>query len=107
MSDDRLLTLPEIEQLSRVPVSTLRYYRHRGDGPPTFKLGRRVVAWESDVRRWMQAQRAAANADDAVAQRRERPRDEQLPVDARGRRPPANRDGGPAATLPLPLRTGT
>lgn len=56
---ERLLTLPEIAEMTRLPVSTLRYYRHRGRGPETFKLGRRVVAWEGAVRTWMEARRVS------------------------------------------------
>lgn len=54
----RLLTLPEIALLTRLPIATLRYYRHIGKGPATFKAGRRVVAYESDVIAWLEQQRA-------------------------------------------------
>jgi predicted DNA-binding transcriptional regulator AlpA len=50
---DRLLTLPEIAERTRLPISTLRWYRHRGEGPKTFKIGRRVVATEADVEAWI------------------------------------------------------
>jgi predicted DNA-binding transcriptional regulator AlpA len=49
----RLLTLDEVAEWTRTPVATLRYWRHRGQGPPTFKLGRRVVAREEDVEAWI------------------------------------------------------
>jgi predicted DNA-binding transcriptional regulator AlpA len=58
---DRILTLEEIAERTRTPLNTLRYYRHRGEGPKTFKLGRRVVGMESDVERWIADQRAAQN----------------------------------------------
>lgn len=54
----QVLTLPEIAQLTRLPVATLRYYRHIGKGPATFKAGRRVVAYEADVIAWLDQQRA-------------------------------------------------
>ncbi|HEX2361560.1 MAG TPA: helix-turn-helix domain-containing protein [Jiangellaceae bacterium] len=56
---DRILTLEEISERTRKPVNTLRWYRHRGEGPKTFKLGRSVVAYESDVERWIVEQRDA------------------------------------------------
>jgi predicted DNA-binding transcriptional regulator AlpA len=49
----RLLTLAEVSERSRTPLATLRYWRHLGKGPPTFKLGRRVVAREEDVEAWI------------------------------------------------------
>lgn len=55
---DRLLVLDEIAELIRVPVTTLRFWRHNGRGPLTFKVGRRVVARESDVRAWLKEQEA-------------------------------------------------
>ena len=63
-SDARqLLRLEEISARTGVPVSTLRYYRHRdrGEGPPTFRLGRRVVAYVEDVDAWVAAHRRAAS----------------------------------------------
>ena len=48
-----LLTLAEIAERTRVPLATLRYWRHSGIGPDTFRLGRRVVAYESAVDRWV------------------------------------------------------
>jgi hypothetical protein len=38
-----LLTMAEVAEALRVPVSTLRYWRSRGEGPKSFALGRRVV----------------------------------------------------------------
>jgi predicted DNA-binding transcriptional regulator AlpA len=49
----RLLTLDEVSERTRTPLATLRYWRHMGQGPPTFKLGRRVVAREEDVEAWI------------------------------------------------------
>jgi predicted DNA-binding transcriptional regulator AlpA len=56
---ERLMRLPEIAEMTGIPVDTLRFYRQVGKGPKTFKLGRRVVAYESDVNAWIEAQRAA------------------------------------------------
>lgn len=56
---DRPLNLPQISEMSGVPVNTLRFYRSTNQGPPMFKLGRRVVAMESDVVAWIKSQRDA------------------------------------------------
>ncbi len=45
--------------LPHVPAATLRYWRHQGAGPESFKMGpRRVVYREQDVLRWIDAQYA-------------------------------------------------
>jgi predicted DNA-binding transcriptional regulator AlpA len=54
-----ILRLEEISDRTGVPVATLRWYRHNGMGPRTWKLGRRVVAYEDDVQAWLDAQREA------------------------------------------------
>lgn len=38
---------------------TLRYWRSVGDGPPSFKIGRRVVYRRAEVERWIAEQEAA------------------------------------------------
>ncbi len=64
---DRLLTLNETAELTRLPVATLRYFRHCGTGPRSAKLGRRVVYREEDVTAWIDAQFAAADEGGRVA----------------------------------------
>lgn len=54
MKPDRLLTLPEIAEITRIPIDTLRWYRHKSIGPKMFRLGRRIVAKESDVLAWIE-----------------------------------------------------
>lgn len=46
---DKLLTLDEVAEILRTPAATLRYWRHRGTGPASFKIGRRVVYTEQAV----------------------------------------------------------
>ena len=53
-----LLTLEEIATKTRVPIATLRYWRATGSGPTTFRLGRRVMAYESDVEAWIESEAA-------------------------------------------------
>jgi excisionase family DNA binding protein len=51
-----LLTLEEVAKLTRVPVSTLRWYRATGNGgPKSAKLGRRVMYRRADVDAWIDA----------------------------------------------------
>lgn len=59
MNDDQLLTITEVAAMLRLPVATLRYWRHLGIGPHSFRLGRRVVYRRTEVERWIRAQEAA------------------------------------------------
>lgn len=54
-----LLNSAEVAQLIRVPEATLRYWRHVGIGPRSFKMGpRRVLYRAADVDAWVAAQYA-------------------------------------------------
>ena len=53
MNDDQLLTMKEAAEFLRTPVATLRWWRHLGIGPHSFKVGRRVFYWLSDLRAWL------------------------------------------------------
>ena len=55
-SELELLTLPEAAELLRAPVATLRYWRHLGTGPTSFRLGRRVFYRRDDLHAWIDAQ---------------------------------------------------
>ena len=55
-ANDELLTLPEVADLVRVPVATLRYWRHLGCGPRSFKVGRHVRYWRADLILWLTEQ---------------------------------------------------
>jgi hypothetical protein len=55
-SDDALLTIAEVAAIVRAPVATLRYWRHLGNGPHSFKVGRGVRYWRSDVMTWLEEQ---------------------------------------------------
>ncbi len=54
-TNTQLLTLPEAATRLRAPVATLRYWRHLGTGPDSFRLGRRVMYRQADVDRWVAA----------------------------------------------------
>jgi excisionase family DNA binding protein len=51
-----LLTITEAALLLRAPVATLRYWRHRGTGPRSFRLGRRVLYRRDDLQAWVEEQ---------------------------------------------------
>jgi predicted DNA-binding transcriptional regulator AlpA len=54
-----ILKLRQIEERTGVPINTLRWLRHRGEGPKTFLLAGRVVAYADDVDAWVkQAQQS-------------------------------------------------
>jgi predicted DNA-binding transcriptional regulator AlpA len=65
--NDQLLTIDEVSTLLRVPVATLRYWRHIGKGPRSFKMGRRVFYRESDVLAWLDEQTGNGRGDDTAA----------------------------------------
>ncbi len=55
-----LLTITEAADLLRAPVATLRYWRHLGTGPRSFRLGRRVLYRTDDLHAWIAEQHAQA-----------------------------------------------
>ncbi len=54
--DDELLTIGEVADILRAPVATLRYWRHLGTGPHSFRIGRGVRYWRTDVTTWLHEQ---------------------------------------------------
>jgi hypothetical protein len=46
-ANDELLTMKEVAGVVRVSVATLRYWRHLGSGPRSFRVGRAVLARRS------------------------------------------------------------
>ena len=54
--NDELLTMQEVAAVVRVPVATLRYWRHLGTGPRGFRIGRSVRYWRTEVHTWLQQQ---------------------------------------------------
>lgn len=46
-------------KITGLPPATLRYYRHMGTGPASFKIGRRVVYRRSELDRWLAEQEKA------------------------------------------------
>lgn len=60
-----LMTTKEVSELLRVPVPTLRYWRHRGEGPRSFSLsgrkGGRVMYRKADVVAYVEERLAASS----------------------------------------------
>lgn len=63
-----ILRLEQVADRTGIPLGTLRYWRSRnlGEGPRTWKMGRRVVAYEDDVNAWVDRQSARATRPTGV-----------------------------------------
>ena len=57
--DHKLLRIEDVAALTGVAPATLRYWRwrDRGEGPASFRLGRRVVWDAAEVDAWISKQR--------------------------------------------------
>lgn len=55
-ADDELLSMTEVATIVRVPVATLRYWRNLGTGPHSFRIGRSVRYWRTEVLTWLEEQ---------------------------------------------------
>ena len=53
---EEMLTLQEACAFLRIPEGTLRYWRHLGSGPRSFKIGRHVRYWRTDLILWLTEQ---------------------------------------------------
>lgn len=51
----RLMTLEEVSEMTRIPVNTLRFYRHKGSGPKFALIGGRLMAKRETVEAWVDA----------------------------------------------------
>jgi hypothetical protein len=56
---DELCHVEEVAEILHMPPGTLRYYRHQGIGPRSFKVGRRVMYRRSVVLAWLADQELA------------------------------------------------
>jgi predicted DNA-binding transcriptional regulator AlpA len=61
-ANDELLTMQEVADVVRVPVATLRYWRYLGTGPRSFRIGRSVRYWRTEVALWLENQSSSAQA---------------------------------------------
>lgn len=58
----RNLTTEEVAERFRTTPETVRYWRHVGKGPQSFKFGRRVLYALEDVEAWEREARLAGAA---------------------------------------------
>jgi excisionase family DNA binding protein len=55
-SIERLMTLPELSEMLGVSIETLYGWRHRGEGPVGYRIGRHVRYRRSAVEEWLETQ---------------------------------------------------
>lgn len=65
----RSYTAAQVSFKTGIPVETLRVWRRRNQGPPTFKVARRWYYPVADLIVWHDAQRSGPNAQTAGAPR--------------------------------------
>lgn len=58
----RYMTTAEVADVVRAPVETVRFWRHVGKGPKSFKVGRRVLYAVEDVEVWLESARSGGEA---------------------------------------------
>ncbi len=62
-----LLRTREVHEKTGISEDTLRWWRHRGEGPPSFKLGKKIVVYPADsLEIWIRNQRAASTKGDQL-----------------------------------------
>lgn len=53
MTEPEYMTTDEVAELCRTPVTTVRYWRQSKLGPPSIKVGRRVLYRRDEVLAWL------------------------------------------------------
>lgn len=71
---DEILYLPEAAVFVRKSLGTLRYYRHLGIGPRSFRHGRNVAYWKTDLILWLAEEAAQPEGRSDGAHALARPR---------------------------------
>lgn len=68
-SGDEILYLDEAAAFVRKSEGTMRYYRHLGIGPRSFRHGRNVAYWKTDLILWLaeEAAQPSGRSDGAHA----------------------------------------
>lgn len=59
---DPLLSIQDLAAYLDLPVATLYAWRHRGQGPSGFRVGRHVRYRQSDVDQWIKDQLASSTS---------------------------------------------
>ncbi len=56
-----ILTTKEVEAEYGFNQGTLRYWRHRDEGPASFRMGKKTVVYRrAEIEKWIAAQEAAS-----------------------------------------------
>jgi len=61
------LTTDEVAELLRTSPETVRYWRHVGKGPKTFKVGRKALYVREEVTEWIADARAKQTGGQGAA----------------------------------------
>jgi excisionase family DNA binding protein len=61
MTENEYLTTQEVADLLRTSAETVRYWRHIGRGPKSFKVGRRVLYAREDLNAFIAEARGATS----------------------------------------------
>jgi excisionase family DNA binding protein len=56
VADERLMTIADLSMMLGVPIDTLYGWRHRGEGPTGYRVGRHVRYRRSRVEAWLEDQ---------------------------------------------------
>jgi excisionase family DNA binding protein len=56
VAEERLMTIADLSTMLGVPVDTLYGWRHRGEGPRGYRVGRHVRYRRSSVEAWLEEQ---------------------------------------------------
>jgi len=63
----QLLRTSEVSEMTGISKDTLRWWRHRGEGPPSFKMGKKIVVYPADALTvWIDNQRSARTKGDVL-----------------------------------------
>ena len=54
---ERLLSIPDLAECLGLPKTTIYRWRHRGEGPTGYRVGKHVRYRESEVEAWLEGQR--------------------------------------------------
>lgn len=52
---ERLLTVSDVSEMLGIPVDTLYGWRHRGQGPQGYRVGRHVRYRRASVEAWLES----------------------------------------------------
>jgi excisionase family DNA binding protein len=56
VADERLMTIADLSMMLGVPIYTFYRWRHRGEGPTGYRVGRHVRYRRSSVEAWLEDQ---------------------------------------------------